>query len=469
MTHVPGCGSSYVNIATPFTYGLHWGDAMFRAALCCLLSLAVAGMAMEDKELREGNAADGALIITYCLRLPEPLVDGRRYPLIICFHGHGGRAQHHAEHVLKVLKQLGLRDEVIVLGAKSQNEGWELPDHVPVTKLLQWALNTHPVDPRRVYTHGMSSGGSMSGLYALTHPELIAAGVVYGAGIGFGTMATPPDPAATHPDLYLVMGQKDDDPHKNHGQATTRWLTERKFRHIYRYPEDLAHTPEHPLTNRDSMQWLLRQRHKTIAPPNGDLESLRALAKSDAVIDDAAIATLARIGGPPAAAVVGKQLARRDSGVHTALLQVGLETCLGDEVHVQIGKRLLKSADADVRNATISLYAQDVRWRYAVASQALQQISADRKRDLAEREAAATGLAEAAAFQVRGNYQDPELIIAVVKLLDADEESLRRIAHNALKPGHETTYDPAADKGSRAAGLRSFQQWALDLKPLHAH
>lgn len=441
---------------------------MPRAIWCFLLALTLPCAALEDRELRAGDQKDGSVIITYCLRLPEPVVAGRHYPLIICFHGHGGRAQHHAGHVLTVLKNLGLQNEVIVVGAKSQNAGWEPADHVPVTKLLEWALATHPVDARRVYTHGMSSGGNMSGLYALSHPQLIAAGVLYGSGISVGKMATPPDPTTTHPDLYLVMGQQDDDPHKNHGQSTTRWLTERKFTHIYRFPEDLAHTPEHPVTNRDSMQWLLHQRHKTIAPPEADLDALRTLATSTANIDDAAVATLARIGGPPAAAVVIKQLARRESTIHSALLRVGQETCLGDEVHAQIGKRLLKSTDADVRHAAIALYAQEVRWRYTVAREALLHIVSDRKREVAEREAAATGLAEAVAYQIRGNPQDPELFIALVKLLDAEEESLRRIAHNALKPGHDATFDPAADKSARAADLRSFQQWALALKPLHA-
>ncbi len=440
---------------------------MLRTVLCFLLCAGAAAFALEEKELREGDRADGSFIITYCLGMPAKLEPERQYPLIICFHGRGGKATHHADTVLNILKSMGLQNEAIILGAKSQGDGWDEVDHIPVTKLLTWALKTLPVDPRRVYTHGMSSGGSMSGTYALTHPELIAAGVVYASGINTGKIPTPPDPAATHPDLYIIMGQKDDDGHKSSGVSTTRWLTANKFQHIYRHPEDLDHSPNHPVTNRDSTEWLLRQRHKTIAPPADDITQLRGMLKSD-TLDAAGIADLARIGGPPGAAVAAKLLSKRDPPMLAAVLTAAMNTCFGTEVHLEIGKRLLKSPDAALRSAAIAVFAQDARWRYPVAMQALEQIVFETKRDLSEREAAATGLATAASFQIRGNYQDPEIFIALVKLLDVDEESLRTIAFDALKSGHESPYDPKADKGGRSAGLRSFQQWAKDLKPLHA-
>jgi|GEM_PF-4938273 len=440
---------------------------MLRTVLCFLLCTGAAAFALEEKELREGDRADGSFIITYCLGQPAKLEPERQYPLIVCFHGRGGKATHHAETVLHILKDMGLQNEAIVLGAKSQGKGWEEVDHVLVTKLINWALKSLPVDPRRVYTHGMSSGGSMSGTYALTHPELIAAGVLYGSGINTGKIPAPPDSATTHPDLYIVMGQKDDDKHKNSGVATTRWLTENKFQHIYRHPEDLGHSPNHKITNCDSTEWLLRQRHKTFPPPADDITLLRGMLKVD-TLDAAGTANLARIGGPPGAAVAAKLLSKRDPAMPTAVLAAAMDTCFGAEVHLQIGKRLLKSPDAAVRSAAIAVFAQDARWRYPVSMQALQQIVIESKHELSEREAAATGLATAASFQVRGNYQDPEIFITLVKLLDADEESLRTIAFDALESAHESPYDPKADKGGRSAGVRSFQQWVTELKPLHA-
>ena len=432
-----------------------------------MFSAGAAASALEEKELREGDRADGSFIITYCLGQPAKLEPERQYPLIVCFHGRGGKSTHHAETVLHILKDMGLQNEAIVLGAKSQGEGWEEVDHVLVTTLINWALKSLPVDTRRVYTHGISSGGSMSGTDALTHPEIIAAGVLYGSGINTGKIPAPPDSATTHPDLYLVMGQKDDDQHNNSGVATPRWLTANTFQHIYRYPEDLDHSPNHKVTNRDSTEWLLRQRHKTIAPPADDITLLRGLLKVE-TLDAAGTANLARIGGPPGAAVAAKLLSKRDPTAPASVLAAAMKTCFGAEVHLQIGKRLLKSPCAPLRSAAIAVFTQDARWRYPVAMQALQQIVSEAKRDLSEREGAATGLATAASFQVRGNYQDPELIITLVKLLDADEESLRIIAFDAIKSAHESPYDPKADKGGRSAGLRSFQQWAAELKPLHA-
>lgn len=437
-----------------------------RLTPCLVLILAAAtGWSLEEADLRD--EATKAFVIRYALEVPADIPEGRLLPLIVCFHGKGGQATHHARLALDCLDRLGLRDQAIVLGAKSQAEGWEQADHEPVSKLIEWAKATLPVDPRRVYTHGMSSGGSMCGGYTLSHPEQIAAGVVYGS--GFSTHHLPParEPVTTHPDLYIVMGQQDDDAHKNHGARTTRWLTENGFQHMYRYPEDLAHTPRHPVTNDDSTRWLLRQRHKTMPPPQEDMDLLRAVARParDEPTSPEQVLELARIGGPAGAAALATVLKGRDHDLQLAALQAALDCCFGDGIHALIAKRCLRSKDPGVQEAAIAVLAQDAVWRYGVALEAVTQVAFDRRADTALRRTAVDGLITAGAMQIRGNYQDPALFVSLVKLLDDDDAGIRTAVHALLKQAHDSPYDPAAD--DRGRGLQSFQAWVLDLKPVH--
>jgi poly(3-hydroxybutyrate) depolymerase len=50
-----------------------------------------------------------------------------------------------------------------------------------VASLIREILETHPIDPQRVYVCGISAGAALAHLLALTHPELIAAVALHAA------------------------------------------------------------------------------------------------------------------------------------------------------------------------------------------------------------------------------------------------------------------------------------------------
>jgi poly(3-hydroxybutyrate) depolymerase len=97
-------------------------------------------------------------VTRYRLFVPEKLPKNNHLSLLICFHGKGGSENGPADFIYKTIKNLGLDQQYIVLGLKAINEGWEDHDEINVLKAYEWATSVYPIDPRRVYLLGHSSG-----------------------------------------------------------------------------------------------------------------------------------------------------------------------------------------------------------------------------------------------------------------------------------------------------------------------
>jgi poly(hydroxyalkanoate) depolymerase family esterase len=129
--------------------------------------------------------------LQYRLCLPKPTPSG--LPLIVMLHGcqqnaadfaQGTRMNTHAaKHGFAVLyPEQSLRvhpHRCWRWYAQDAQKGES--DVAVVASLIQEILETHPIDPQRVYVCGISAGAALAHLLALTHPELIAAVALHAA------------------------------------------------------------------------------------------------------------------------------------------------------------------------------------------------------------------------------------------------------------------------------------------------
>lgn len=134
------------------------------------------------------NSADTR---TYRVYVPTTY-KGLPLPLVVELHGCGGDAVEEARW--SRFNELAERESFLVAypqqdpnanGSRCWN--WFLPDHqsrgvgepsiiagITNAVMARWA-----VDPRRVFVGGISAGGAMSDIMAVTYPDLYAAGMVY--------------------------------------------------------------------------------------------------------------------------------------------------------------------------------------------------------------------------------------------------------------------------------------------------
>ncbi|HYE04621.1 MAG TPA: hypothetical protein VEL07_03790 [Planctomycetota bacterium] len=438
---------------------------LLRCALLVALACATPLAAMSEHNL--DDEVTKTFIIHNAIEVPADL-EGRTVGLFVCFHGRGGKAPDSAHTVLESLRRLGLDQEYVVIGAKANAEGWEeANDFVNVTKLIAWATRTYPINPRRRYTFGFSSGGWMSGSYAITHPELIAASIIHGAGIGLDKVLPAKDPEHLLLDFYTIAGHKDPD-HLESARRGCAKLEQCGYRSILREVEDLAHSTDCPPQNDDAIRWAHSHRHKVAPLPAYDADALKPLRKPGAVKDASAapdvFASLVRVGGAHAGATIAPFLDTKDPAVRALAAQAHVDASFGVDAVPTIGRKL-KDKDGGVRAAAIAALRVAANWRYRAAQDALAQIATDRGWDIAERRLAAEGLAFAVRLQVRGRYEDPGMFRALVKLLDDDDLDLRTIAFTAIRACIPSDYDPSvAAKADRRTMLGKWHEWLATLE-----
>jgi hypothetical protein len=429
--------------------------------------------ALVEGELKEKDIkVDGTekLIIKYAIEVPKNIAPAettdptKQVGLFLCFHGKGGQAPNEANNVIRIMKGLRILDQYIVLGAKSQGEGWEEQTDVePVTHLAKWGLKKYPVNPRRVYTFGMSSGGNFSGVFGLSRPEMIAATILYGSGVyKRGLMIK--DPKMDVPDFYMVMGLDDDEDHKNGARGTYKNWKEIGINVIYREIVGLPHSSKHPPTNDESILWATRQRHKTMPLSAAETELIKPIAKNakKTGINDADADALALVGGFQAASVVKDLLDHKDPAVRLRAVKLCDRALMGDAITAALAKKV-KDPDAAVRAATFDSLSTAANLRYPSGQDTLCYVLGQKKWELSEKLQTVAGLKASIQFQIKAFYQDPPLLVALIKALDDDKEEVRVAAFDAIKGIQTSDYDPAADKSKRHQMLGKWEEWLAKL------
>jgi hypothetical protein len=421
---------------------------MEQSFLCLAVTLIVGGSCVSALRAATGETElkdeTGKLIVSYIAEAPANTAPAgttdpaRQVGVIFCFQEHTSPPGADIFPVRESLKRLGLSNDYVLLAIRAQSArgGLGPADHVPITKLLEWAEKTYPVNARRIYMYGKGAGGFVAGEFTMLHPDLVTASISYSW--GWWTMPSeldkPLDPVNSAPEFYMVLGMRDFTHHITTVRDTYERVKAKGYHVIYREFEELGERSYHPTSNDDAIGWATRLRNKNIPPSP---EELNLLAAFDKATPPAPIAgyypSLALVGGAPAGAVLQKLFASSDAGVRAAAAETCNHGIFGEATTAALGK-LIDDPSPDVRNAALRALASYANWRSAAAQQVLIERATDRSLDLNARLDAADGLAQAVKLQATGVQQDPPMFRALVSLTSEKDEPLRAEALLALAP-----------------------------------
>ena len=179
--------------AVTVTDGISFDPASLWPALCSTvrrMNAAPEGVVVsreyrlpEDAVYRRNMILSDGLSHDWVEVLPPSVLSGspEKVPLILISHGMGGDPVDTADQFGMHL--IGKREGFITVYVFSSNHrGWNLnyapgqPDDTAYyMALIDWLKDHYPIDERRIYTTGFSNGAGMAMLFALEHPEIVAA------------------------------------------------------------------------------------------------------------------------------------------------------------------------------------------------------------------------------------------------------------------------------------------------------
>ncbi len=413
------------------------------------------------------NPVTKDFIIRYRMFVPEPLPEKKHLALLICFHGKGGNENGPAELMYRTIKGLGLDNEYVVLGLKAKDAGWEDGDEVEVMRAYDWVTSVYPIDHRRVYLIGHSSGAYWDTRFGGKHQDLFA-GVMRWAG---GTVRPlGGKDAAEQMEFYLVHGTKDDQNPVGGSREGRDNLKREHCRYVYReiltgdHGSILGVDP----VRKDMVWWMESLRHKQQPLPAEDEKYLRqfAAAKTAAklLVTPDAWNEILRIGGPQAGQVVAEAMRSDNAKIREMAALACTKGRFAGEDTVQALAKLVEDKVQTVRTTAIDALGVQANWRSELAELALGQLasSKSKKVELADRGEAAIQLAKAAALPLLGNYDDDlPLWQALVTLMNDDSKELRETAFAPLKVAvpDGLGYDPTVTAVERAGAIAKWKDW----------
>src|SRR3954470_6347941 len=415
----------------------------FSAALIAAVCYVPALHALEENDLKDEA---GKVIVHYFVEAPANVAPAgtadpaRQVGVIVCLQEHTEAPAANIYPVRMSLKRLGLSDSYVLLAVKAQAAGGGLgaADIEPIKKLVAWAQETYPVNPRRIYAFGKGSGGSMAGQLSTLHSDLFAASISYSWGWTnmISELDQPIDMVNSAPELYLVLGMRDFTHHITTVRNTYELLRAKGYHVIYREIDELGDRAYHHPSNDDALAWATRLRNKTIPPSAEEMNLLKAFSGSKAPAPVSGYyPSLALVGGAQAGEVLQKLFHSSDASVRLS----AAETCnhgIYSETTAAALTKLLGDPSPQVRNAALRATASYANWRYQPAQQALIQRATDKSLDMDARLDAADALGQAVKLQAGGAQQDPPMFRALVSLLSEREknEPLHAAAYIALAP-----------------------------------
>jgi len=400
----------------------------------------------EPSELKD---TAGKVVIRYVVEAPERTAPAgtkdpsRQLGLILCFPEHDRPVGDEILPVREALKRLGLSDQYVLLAGGPQARKFGAADHEPIEKLIAWARQTYPINPRRIYMYGKGEGGKISGEFAMLHPQLVTAGMTYSW--GWWTMPSELkeaiDPEGSAPEFYMVLGLRDLSYHLTTVRDAYSRVNAKGYHVIYREFEDLGARTYHPPSNDDGIGWMTQLRNKNVAPSAEETLLLKSFGKRVPAPVNGYFPDLALVGGVPAGAVVETLLGSNDSIVRAA----AAETCargIFSESTMRAVSKLTTDSSPNVRRSAIHALAVQGNWRSAAAQQALIALATGQVKAVDERDRidAVDGIVRAVRLQVHGVRQDPELYKALVVLLTDKNEELRTMANNTLAPIRDASF-----------------------------
>jgi hypothetical protein len=331
-------------------------------------------------------------------------------------------------------------------------------------KLVAWAKQTYPINPRRVYLWGRGEGARMAMELGAEHAELFAGLITY----SWGSLALPTvdNPALNVPDFYVVNGLDDYVTHPPYVRSVYASLKKLGYTTIYREIPGLGGDTKNPLSNDDAIAWASRLRHKTLpltAAEQAIVAPYADKAAASAVCPDAdTFRALLRVGGTQAGQVLpGLLSAQNETARVMAATSAGL-SMFGNDADAALASRL-DDPSAAVRKATLQALGVAANWRYLPAQTGLIDFATDTARDGTERALAVDGIGLALELQVGGSFQDPPLFQALITLLDDADLLLRTKAFAILSHIMQSGYQPEAPAAARQPEIAKWQSWLTDV------
>jgi hypothetical protein len=424
----------------------------------CLLSIVEIDGADQSKVF---TSADGRHRLTYAERLPAKPASSR-LGLILLFHGNTLNETSLFGPTQAALEQAGIADEWVVIGLKSQAAGWGNADDAPVAAFTEHALDTYPVDRRRVIGMGYSSGTYFITRFAQARSDLFAGAIGYvGSQSGAPTRADP----ATVAELYWVTGHRDTlQPVKEPRVAAARNL-ELGLPVIYREERGMGHDFLWGPTGVEALAWMQTLRVKPLAPAGEEavfLDGFADEAKAKRLLGDARTwARVVAIGGPPVAPLILRGLAS-DKPTVQANAAVACTQVQIDEAITTALAALLTGKDKKLKAAALDALVRHATWNRQPAQRVLCDLVLATTTPLADRRAITLGLAQVVKPDLLGALFYHRVRWTLVDLLDDADAGLRSGAFAALEPSGTGGfgYQPGANQAARAAALAQWRDWS---------
>jgi len=399
---------------------------------------------------------DGKDVITYAVNQPPKRLPNSKLGLILGFHGRGGNEKQLLDGAVSALQKAGLRDDFVIVGLKSKEDGWTAKDDEPVRQFVPWAIKTWSIDPRRVYGIGFSSGAYYLNQFVPNHTELFAGAITYVGGQG-GLAKT--DKPENKSELYWIVGQADQTVKAESVRPNMQAAKAAGFRFVYREIAGMGHEVYKDPPLEDAIQWLRAVRNKEVPPSPEDQAFLDKLSDASKLGEGSTWLRVAAIGSHAAAPVVvaGLQSDREGVRIHAAQAMTRM---MFDGKAVEALAALLDDKENRVRGTAIQALAFQGRWNYPAAQEALSRLARDSQKPAGERKAAVLGLGEIAKLDFLGGFQFKSVGWTLVDLLDDEDGGVRAAAFVALQPakaGFE--YAPGLAKPQREAATAKWTAW----------
>ncbi len=168
----------------------------------------------------------------------------------------------------------------------------------------------------------------------------------------------------------------------------------------------------------------------------------------------------ARIGGPYAGEALVHAFDSSDAQVRLAAVNSAMTTSYGPVFTEKLGK-LMTDKDPAISKAAIRALGQYAKWRQLDAQAILNEAALKQSIDINTRGLIIAELGKIVELMKLGNmYDDRQIILTLVKLLDDPEQPVRLAAFTRLKSASKNSFAYSPDSTDRKEGLKNWNRWA---------
>jgi predicted esterase len=389
-----------------------------------------------DSSKGELKDEQGQFLIRYAVSVPRPLPPRKTIGMIIGMHGLGGDEHQQIGAIQEGLTLAQLSREYMILGLKARESGWNDQDNERIAKAIAWALKQYPVDPRRVYTWGYSSGGFGTGRFVPRYPKLVAGGVMWAGGLWDPPKAA--DGGEPDPQLYFIHGDKDPTVKVEVGRKSVEALQASKYRFVYRELSGADHGlggPGNAPCKKDAVRWIHSLRNRTVPLSDDDRKAVEDLAEKikegKSPPPPTALARLLDLSGPEVEAALAAAFGSDRPELKKAAAVLCQQRLFGKAVMAALVP-LLEDKDTAVRAAVERALGVAAHWQYPEALEALSAYAKDAERPVTDRFNAAAQLGLTVPIQLFCTNREPRVFDTLNALVEDKSGQLKGVARMGL-------------------------------------